>query len=227
MARVLVIGDTHCPAMRAGYVNFLKSVADQYGVDRIVHIGDLVDWASISYHEKHPTLKDPRNEFKRAKRQVQQLAKAFPRVDWMIGNHDALPSRQMVTAGLDYETLMKPQDEIWEIGWKVHERFSKLEIDGVVYSHGDSGRGGIDAAFRQCQDNFRSTVIGHFHGQAGVKWFANEHSRVFGLSVGCGVDQEALAFEYGRKFSRKPFLGCGVVLGGQQAYFEPWLLRCK
>ena len=227
MARVLVIGDTHCPAMRKGYVDFLKRVADDYSINRVVHIGDLVDWASISYHEKNPALKNPALEYDKARKQVAQLARAFPKADWMIGNHDALPSRQMVTAGLDPDALLKPQNEIWGIKWKVHPRFSKLEIDGVVYSHGDSGRGGIDAAHRQSADNFRSTVIGHFHGQAGVKWFANEHSRVFGLSVGCGVDQEALAMEYGRRFYRKPFLGCGVVLDGQRAYFEPWLLRCK
>ncbi len=28
MARVLIIGDTHCPGMRQGYVDFLRRVAD-------------------------------------------------------------------------------------------------------------------------------------------------------------------------------------------------------
>jgi len=226
MARVLVIGDTHCPAMRKGYVEFLQRVAERWQTDRVVHIGDLVDWASISYHEKHPVLRNPSLEYERAKRQVATLTKAFPKADWMIGNHDALTERQLVTAGLPPE-LLRSQNDIWGIKWKVHPRFTKLEIDGVVYSHGDSGRGGIDASFRQCQDNFRSTVIGHFHGQAGVKWFANSSDRVFGLSVGCGVDHKSLAMDYGRRFARKPVLGCGVVIGGQQAYFEPWLLRCK
>lgn len=226
MSRVLVIGDTHCPAMRTGYVDFLKRIADQYGINRVVHIGDLVDWASISYHEKHPVLRNPTLEYARAKRQVAQLAKAFPKADWMIGNHDALTERQLVTAGLPPE-LMRSYSDMWEVDWKVHARFSKLEIDGVIYCHGDAGRAGQDAASRQAQDNFRSTVIGHFHGQAGVKWFANQDTRVFGLSVGCGVDASALAMDYGKRFSRKPLLGCGVVIGGQQAYFEPWRLKCK
>jgi hypothetical protein len=212
--------------MRTGYVDFLKRLADRYAITRVVHIGDLVDWASISYHEKHPVLRNPTLEYKRALKQVSMLSKAFPKADWLIGNHDALTERQLVTAGLPPE-LLRSQNDIWQIGWKVHKRFEKLEIDGVVYSHGDSGRGGIDAARLQSQDNFRSTVIGHFHGQAGVKWFANNDSRVFGLSVGCGIDADALAFEYGRKFARKPLLGCGVVLNGKQAYFEPWLLRCR
>jgi predicted phosphodiesterase len=223
MSRVLVIADTHCPCMRAGYVDFLKRIADRYSVNRVVHIGDLVDWASISYHEKHPGLKDTEREIERAKRQVATLVKAFPKADWMIGNHDELPIRQAITTGLS-PRLLKSENEFWDVPWKVHARFSKLEIDGVFYAHGDAGRSGQDAAHKQSQDNFRSTVIGHFHGQAGVKWFANQDSRVFGLSVGCGVDASAMAFDYGKRFSRKPVLGCGVVIGGKQAYFEPWLL---
>ena len=226
MATVLVIGDTHCPGMRRGYVGFLQGVADRYGVDRVVHIGDLVDWASICYHEKNPAIKDASGEYKRAKRQVAEIHRAFPSADWMIGNHDALTERQCVTAGIPPDLLRSYQD-IWDVGWTVHQRYAKLTIDGVTYSHGDSGAGGQDAAFRQARDGFRSTVIGHYHGQAGVKWWANPEFRIFGMSVGCGIDHRALQFEYGRKFSRKPVLGCGVVISGQRAFFEPWLLRSR
>ena len=226
MARVLIIGDTHCPGMRTGYVDFLKRVAETYSVTRVVHIGDLVDWASISYHEKSPSLRNATLEYAKARKQVASLARAFPKADWLIGNHDALTERQAVTAGLPPE-LLRDYGDMWEVDWTAHPRFTKLRIDGVIYSHGDSGRGGQDAAFQQAKDNFRSTVIGHFHNQAGVRWWANPEFRVFGLSVGCGIDASRMQFEYGRKFAHKPILGCGIVLGGRQAYFEPWLLRSR
>ncbi len=89
--------------------------------------------------------------------------------------------------------------DLWELDWSVHARFAKLLIDGVIYSHGDSGRAGQDAALAQAKDQFRSTVIGHFHSQAGVKWWANPEFRVFGMSVGCGIDASRLQFEYGRR----------------------------
>ncbi len=66
MARVLIIADTHCPGMRRGYIDFLKRIADDYAVNRIVHIGDLVDWASISFHEKSPALSNAVKEFQTA-----------------------------------------------------------------------------------------------------------------------------------------------------------------
>lgn len=226
MARVLIIGDTHAPGMRLGYVDFLKRIADSYGINRVVHIGDLVDWSSISYHEKSPSLHNATTEYAKAKKQIASLSRAFPKADWLIGNHDALTERQAVSAGLPPQ-ILKDYADLWDVDWTVHPRFSKLEIDGVLYSHGDSGRGGQDAAFRQAKDNFRSTVIGHFHAQAGVKWWANPEFRVFGLSVGCGIDASRMQFEYGRKMTAKPILGCGVVINGRKAYFEPWLLASR
>lgn len=226
MARVLVIGDTHCPGMRRGYVDFLKRVADRYSINRVVHIGDLVDWASISFHEKSPGLSNAVTEFGTARRQVASLARAFPKADWMIGNHDALTERQAVTAGLPPQ-ILRDYADMWEVDWNVHPRFAKHEIDGVTYSHGDSGRGGQHAAYAQAKDNFRSTVIGHFHSQAGVRWWANTEFRVFGMSVGCGIDATKLQFEYGRKIVAKPILGCGVVIDGRRAIFEPWLLKSR
>lgn len=226
MARVLVIGDTHCPGMRRGYVDFLKRVADRHSINRVVHIGDLVDWASISFHEKSPGISNAVTEFNAARRQVASLARAFPKADWMIGNHDALTERQAITAGLPPQ-LLRDYADMWEVDWSVHPRFAKHEIDGVIYSHGDSGRGGQHAAFQQAKDNFRSTVIGHFHSQAGVRWWANTEYRVFGMSVGCGIDAGKLQFEYGRKIVAKPILGCGVVIDGRRAIFEPWLLKSR
>jgi len=212
--------------MRRGYVGFLKSVADSWGINRVVHIGDLVDLAAISFHEKHAGLRNAIDEIRAARRQVAQLSSAFPKADWLIGNHDALTERQARTVGIP-ECMLRDYRDMWEVDWTVHSRFSKLIIDGVLYSHGDSGRGGQDAAFRQAKDNFRSTVIGHFHAQAGAKWWANPEFRVFGLSVGCGIDAGRLQFEYGRKLAARPVLGCGVVVDGRKAYFEPWLLRSR
>ena len=141
------------------------------------------------------------------------------------------PNRQETVLVVEDEArlaqVLRDYQDMWDIGWRVHPRFSKLQIDGVIYSHGDCGRGGQDAAFKQAKDNFRSTVVGHFHSQAGVRWWANPEFRVFGMSVGCGIDASKHQFDYGRKLSAKPILGCGVVIDGQRPVFEPWLLRSR
>ncbi len=123
--------------------------------------------------------------------------------------------------------VLRDYRSLWGVKWRVHERFAKLVIDDVIYTHGDSGRGGQDAALAQARDNFQSTVIGHWHAQAGVRWWANRNRRVFGMAVGCGIDNSALQFAYGRAMSAKPLLGCGVVLHGERAVWEPWLLPAR
>ncbi len=227
MSNVLVIGDTHCPAMLDGYVDFLLGLQEQWDCDRVVHIGDLVDWASISYHPKAPSLKNSEFEFEMAYSQVQELYAAFPQVDWLIGNHDSLTERQATDLGLPLNVL-KSYDELWGVnGWTVHDRYSDLIIDGVAYRHGDKGKGGSMPAFANAKNEFQSVVQGHFHASAGVQFGANMNLRYFGMQVGSGVDYRKAAMAYGVKYSNKPILGAGVVINGECPVFEPMLLDNK
>jgi predicted phosphodiesterase len=222
--RVLIIGDTHCPGMLAQYPRFCSKIEKKYKCNRVVHIGDLVDNHAISYHERHPGLSSPAEEYKKALRQVKLLYERFPKVTMIMGNHCALTCRQAVTAGLLPEWLLD-FNQLWQIPkWEVLPRFSHIEIDGVRYEHGDAGRTGQFAAVKTSRSRFQSVVSGHCHSEAGVWWTCNGNARVFGMNVGCGVNHELLQFEYGWKFTAKPIIGCGVVIDGTHAIFEPMLL---
>ena len=220
-----IIGDTHAPVMLDGYIDFLKQTFKEWGVTRIVHIGDLVDWAALSYHGTNPDLPAVAHEKALARKQVKELTKAFPKVDLLLGNHDVLPQRKAETIGLAGD-MLRSFGEYWELPktWKVHQRYTKLKIDGVVYSHGDQGPQGLNAARNQALANFRSTVIGHLHQCGSISWACNADARVFGMSVGCGVDHHHLAMAYGRPYRFKPFIGCGIVAEGTHPYVEPMLL---
>lgn len=222
--RVLVIGDCHAPCMLDGYIPFLKKIQKKHKCNRVVHIGDLVDWAAISYHEKDVALPSPVEEYENALRQVRQLYKAFPKVDILVGNHDALPFRKATTIGIPTEAL-KDFKTLWGLdGWTVHPRFTDLVIDGVIYRHGDKGKGGVMAAYKNAQAEFSSLVQGHLHAQAGVVYHANKEDCVFGMQVGCGCDHHHPAMSYGRVYAAKPIVGCGVVYSSKMAVFEPmWL----
>ena len=227
MSRVLIIGDTHCPAMHPNYIDFLTDTYDAWDCDRVVHIGDLVDWASISYHPKAPSLKNSEKEFEDAYAQVQELYEAFPSVDWMIGNHDSITERQATDLGLPLQVL-KSYEDLWGLdGWEAHDRYSNIVIDGVMYQHGDRGKGGAFPALMNAKVEFMSVVQGHYHAAAGVQYIANQNELVFGLQVGSGVDHHREAMDYGKKYSQKPLLGCGVVIDGHTALYEPMLLGGK
>ena len=221
---VLVIGDTHCPCLHPKYIPFLKKIQKKHNCGRVVHIGDLVDWNSISFHEKDPSMPSAAEEFKQAQKQVKALHKAFPEVDYLMGNHSSLPSRKAKMIGLPEEVICDFKS-LWGLdGWTIHPRYHDLIIDEVVYRHGDKGKGGSTAAYKNAIAEFKSCVQGHLHAQASVVYHANQEDCVFGMQVGCGVDHDHPAMNYGRVYAAKPILGCGVVYSSKQAFFEPLFL---
>lgn len=208
--------------MVEGYIDFLIDTKRQWRCNRVVCLGDLADWYCLSYHEKNPVVNSANQEVRDAKRKIQELAKAFPKADWMIGNHDALPFRKAKTAGLP-EFLLKDYSDFWEINWKPHPRHAELIIDNVIYQHGDKQPGGKQAALKHAMAKFRSVVQGHHHTNAGVNTYSNGYETVFGLDAGCGLDVKKIQFEYGKIYSQQSVLGCGVVLEGKHAFFERFM----
>lgn len=208
MKNTLVIGDTHIPFEREGYLEFCKRIYSYYKCTRVVHIGDLVDNHAISYHEHDPNGWSPEDEMKESDKRLQKWFKTFPEVYLCRGNHDALVDRKGKTVGLP-KRCFRQFREMWKLpkGWKDDFNFI---FDGVLYTHGTgySGRNGhVLAAF----DNRMATVTGHLHSVAGVEYLANTNSLIFGCAVGCGIDDKKYAFEYGKGFRRKPIVSCAVV----------------
>ena len=224
---VLVIPDLHYPVARRGHIDFLKKQADIWQPTRIVCIGDIVDNCAYSFHKKPGSLLDPLKEREAALKDIAKLVKEFPKADLLTGNHDALVARRAEEIGLDISTL-KSFNAYWELPstWKVHPRFHQLKIDGTIYAHGDRAKGGATPAIANAKELFCSYVQGHTHGAAGVNWHVNGVSRIFGLNVGCLVDDRALAMAYGKVYNKRGVLGCGVVTdNGKCGHFVPWLLR--
>ena len=222
MSRVLIIGDTHAPCMLDGYIDFLVDLYNDWDIDRVVHIGDIVDNCALSFHLKRPSLKDPIHEFHQAMEQVGQLTETFPDADLMLGNHDVLPYRWAMEVGIP-EEMLRDFGAIFDLPdtWNVHKRYSQIEIDGVIYQHGDMCKG---SAALNAKAEFRSVVQGHHHAKAGVEYMANKNARIFGMQTGCGTDYKHAQQEYGQKYNTKPIIGAGIVLDGVTAIFEPMIL---
>jgi len=210
--------------MHHGYIDFLISIFHKHKCTRVVHIGDLVDWNAISFHEKDPSMPSAADEFVSAAKQVRALHKAFPEVDYLVGNHSALPERKAQSVGLPPEVILNFKT-LWGLdGWTIHPRFTDLVIDNVIYRHGDKEKGGQMSALKNAQAQFKSLVMGHLHAQAGINYHANQDDIVFGMNVGCGVDHHHPAMNYGRVYAAKPILGCGVVYSPKLAFFEPMFI---
>lgn len=205
-----VIGDTHLPYVLPGYLEFCAQTFEEQGVTRVIHIGDLIDHHALSFHDSEPCLKGVNGERVAVRDALAPWFAAFPELEIVGGNHDAIPKRQIKKLGMDPDVYLRSNAEIYGFpkGWKeVEYVFS----NGVLYHHGEtcvSDFGyGKDARTRMC-----NTVSGHAHGNFGVAFTANDTRLVWGLGAGCGIDRRSMAFAYGKHFKKKPIIGCAVIL---------------
>lgn len=210
MARVLVIGDTHCPAMHRNYIKFLKQVQLIWNTDTTVHIGDVVDHHCISFHDKHPDNPGAVAEHHLAKKQINKLYEAWPNMTICVGNHDARVRRLNSKQGIPPMYLKDFNDLYGTSNWKWVE---SIDIDNVHYYHGE-GVGGVHPAFSAARMRMQSTVMGHYHSSCGVWFQAGPTTKVWGMNVGCGVDRNHWSMQYGAAYLKKPIIACGVVIDG-------------
>jgi len=219
MKNTLVLGDTHLPFEHKDYLAFCKRIHKGYKCQAVVHIGDLVDNHSISYHEHDPDGWSPTDEMKETDKHLKPWFKAFPELSLCRGNHDNLVDRKGKTVGLPKRCFQSFRD-IWGLPDKWIDDFEFI-VDNVCYEHFATGEYGY---IRRARENCMSTVTGHAHSAAGVGWVVTERDIWFGMGVGCGLDRKKYAFAYGKKFKKKPVLGCGVVSTnkyGSNAQFVP------
>ncbi len=215
----LVFSDPHIPFNHPNFLQFLIDTKEKYNCqDTVICCGDLVDHHSISRFNSHPDSIGALQEFQNALKEVKKYTEAFPNAILTLGNHDRIPMRQCATLGLS-ELFLKSFSELMQLPdtWEI---VIETVIDGVFYTHG-LNCGGKDGAVNTAISERMSTVIGHYHSFGGCKYIANSQSIIFGMNVGCGVDHESYAFEYGKHAKFKETMGCGVVFDSGNAIFVP------
>ena len=210
MAKVLAVGDTHFPAVHPGYLQFCLDLQEKYQCDTVVHIGDVCDVHAISQHERSPDAEGPVDEYESALVHVQRWYEQFPKVRVCEGNHDARIARMAATVNIPSRFLKGYNELYFTPGWDWKPDHT---VDEVHYTHG-TGCGGLYPAFNIMQKLLMAVVSGHVHSAAGVWWRANPLRRIFGMNLGCGVDDKHIAFKYGENLKIRSILSAGVVLDG-------------
>lgn len=226
--RILVIGDSHSPVEHPNYLDFLIAVRKYYSTKTTIHIGDVVDFASISYHEKEFGCPSPEQEVEIVRDNLAPWRKAFPKMFICQGNHDSLPVRKLKSAGLPPQLLKNGDINDLIAGPKGWLWANELEFTlgcgvPVVASHKFSGS---VQSFSKMADVI-CLIQGHFHEMAGVWWSKNPHGKTFAMATGCGINPDSPAFNYRKEYSgrakiTKPLLGCGIIINGAAFWLPMW-----
>jgi len=211
MDNILIIGDTHLPATKEYYLEFLIATMSRFNCKEIIHIGDLVDFHSISYHEHDPDYHSVSNELKLVRYQLKRWINTFPNMKICIGNHDLLIYRKAKTHGLSKE-FFKSMNQILDVPdtWTFDNEF---QIQNIKFFHGTGFSGKYPHA-NAATTHRQNCVIGHCHAVAGIEYTASAKDLIWGMSVGSGVDDKQIVFEYGQDMPRKSIISCGVIVDG-------------
>lgn len=205
---VLVISDTHLPFEKRGALDFCNDIKNKYKCKTVVHIGDEIDNCAISQYAKDPDGLSAGSEAEQALIKIKDWYKAFPNTKVCIGNHTNRMFRLAHLSGIP-KRMLKTYEQLWESpeGWIWSEAF---DIQGVHYSHG-SGMSGANAALKKAIQLRKSCVIGHIHTEATIQYNVSSIDKIFGMQVGCLVNDNAYAFAYAKDNNKKSIIGCGVV----------------
>jgi len=202
-----IIGDTHFPYSRKGYLEFCRDKFLEQGVTCICQIGDLIDNHCWSRFDSDPYSIDGITEYEKAYEDVQvfkEIFKDFDKKFIVLGNHDRIPVRQLTTLGLP-SFLMKSFKELFGLDdWEI---CTSKTIDGTEYRHGEK----CTATLLTAQRMRKNLVCGHSHSKADIQTHANWDSLIWGMHVGCGVDDKKLAFSYAKDEVHKSVISCATV----------------
>lgn len=217
---VLTLSDIHAPFHNKGTLDFLSDLNNKLKPDKIVCLGDEVDYHAMSEHDHDPDGMSAGHEHKEAMKFMKQLYKLFPVVQCCISNHTSRPFRKAFKNGIP-SLFLKEYNDFMEapLGWSWANRHI---IDDVLYLHG-TGYSGQLAAITAAKSKRISTVIGHIHSFGGVNYSKSEKDQIFGANAGCLIDEQAYAFKYGSDLPAKPTIGTVFVEDGKVAHFIPLL----
>ena len=206
--RILVIGDLHAPFIKKGYLEHCVGVAEKYNTNHTIFIGDIIDNHYSSYHETDPDGYGAGEELDRAVDQIQDWKEAFPVADVVLGNHDRIIMRKAFSSGVSKKWIKEFGDVLETPEWRFDLEF---EHDNVLYIHGEGG-GGEKGAVTKALNRRKSVVQGHWHTSSHINWNVSDHDRIFGMQIGCGINDKAYALAYAKYNIKKSIISCGVVL---------------
>lgn len=209
---ILVISDLQCPYHHVDSFEFLKEIKKQFKPDRVINIGDEADFNGLNMHQLDPDMKSAGHELIEIRHYMGKLEKIFPQMDLIESNHGLLPSRRAMMAGIP-KAMLKGYNEIYDVGngWKWHH-YLDVKLPGglpcrFVHNY-ESNVLNVSKNLGMC------IVQGHHHSKFELIYWSNGVKQLWGATIGCLIDDSNSAFNYNKRSSKRPILGCMVIKGG-------------
>ena len=233
--KILVISDLHAPYHHKDALPFLKALQAKYFFTNIINIGDELDYHALSYHENDPDLYSAGYELHEGRKVLWELERVFPEMTLIDSNHGSLAYRKAKTGGMPHHLVVPYRDAIFAEkdaygnldrqgrgdGWRWTDRLV-LRVPNqphpVTFIHG------VQTDVRNAVRRIHTNVVqGHYHTQGDIRYEATYNGVLWGMTVGCLLDDTSRAFSYNKMIPQRPVLSCGGIIDGVPRIF-PMLL---
>ena len=204
---VLFISDLHAPYQHKDALRFLKAIKKKYKPTRVICTGDEVDYHALSFHASDPDLDSAGVELKKAIAFIKKLECVFPDVELVNSNHGSMVYRKGKVNGMPRHVL-KPYREVLGVDWTWSDSITDLELNLFVI-HGSKKNS--ETYSKQLGMN---VVQGHYHEDLRLGFNNNPGGLIWGMNIGCLIDDESYAFAYNKVNPSKPALGTGIIING-------------
>lgn len=221
---VLILSDMHYPYNHADIVAFLQSLNKKYKFDKVISVGDELDYHALSFHDSDPDLMAAGDELETAIKRLQPLYKMFPEIDLVDSNHGSMVYRRQKAHGIPRRAIKSYRDVLEAPrGWRWHDDLTLKLSDGspVYVCHGRSKNG-----LALSQSMGMSCIQGHYHENFEVRYWGNKIGLYWSMMVGCLIEKSSLAFAYNNLNLKRPLIGCAGIIQGQPRLF-PMVLDSK
>lgn len=227
----------HAPYHHRDTLDFLIALNKKYKFDKVICVGDELDYHSMSFHDHDPDLDGPAGEFQKGRAFLQELCHIFQNMTIIESNHGTMVKRRAKHHGMPSSHLLSYGDAIFgtkdkqgniqrtSFGrgwvWKPEETLMLKNGQRVKFVHG---------WLRNTLSNVKNTgmcfVQGHHHSTFEVVYYHTSEFLNWGISAGCMIDDKNPAFEYNKNNASRPVIGCAGIIEDQPRLF-PMVLNRK
>jgi len=222
---ILNISDLHAPYHHPDALAFIKSLKEKYEPDLYISGGDELDFHAISFHDSDPDLASASDELIAGRVFLQELERLIPVMYVLESNHTSLAYRRAKAHGIPKHLITSyrgvvfgerdEEDDIYYPddrgrGWKW---FPFLVIKTphmpIYYCHGKKAK-----AETNMFDDKMCFAQFHHHSKFETVYISTPNALLWGMTSGCMIDTNALAFAYNKLDAKRPLIGCSIVRNG-------------
>jgi hypothetical protein len=193
-SRILVISDLHFPYHSVEAITLALKYGKEKKVNGILILGDLLDFAMISRHEREWRQRKPHEEFEVARQFLQVLRTEFPRamIVFKEGNHCERWEKWLYVKAPelfgDPEYTLETRLRLGELKIQIVKDRRPVQIGKLTMLHGHEmpgGSGGVNPARSTFLKTISSVVVGHYHRTSSHVETAFSGDVISVQSIGC------------------------------------------